>query len=698
MAIAWTGGQYSAWTRPSVFSVIVTTLTSARDPTLTAAPLADTLPPHRAARLARDITAAAALGTTAVALATAGHVAPAALTGYGLISVVPFLVWLALAALAVSFALHVSAPTISPARLGAHLIACVLLLHGLPGFLEQEPRFSSAWVTVGIVDAIIKHGHPYTTVDARFSWPGFFTTAAAYVGMNGWRSALPVLRWAPVVSNLLYSLPIFVIAKLSLRSTRTPWIVVWLFVLLNWIGQDYFSPQGFAYFLFLAIIATVLASFSRVDESQLARVRRVGDWLQRSVATRWGRGEAAPPPFSHPFAVNLSARQATGVFAIVFAGALSLVMSHQLTPYVVALDVTALVLARRCRLTFLPAILVALLAVWLSYAAFDYWVGHLAELFGSGGTSSVSSSLSNKIAGSTSHLAVVYVRVAVAVGVWTIAAGSCVWSYFRRRPIDLTVLLLSFAPLPLALLQSYGGEAQLRLYLYTLPFMICLVVSAFSSDQRRWSRRGVIGLLSVTVALIPTFLVARFGNEIFEQVRPNEVAAAQALYRLAPKGSTLVALMPNGITWQFRDFADYTYETASGLTPRAVLRVIADHSAPSFLLVTRGQIEYAITSFGATSGGKVNRRLAASPAFKLIYSNPDAQIYRVLPRSSRPSAGPSGRILPPIHGHRPIPARRQHGPRKPRLRVPRPTHKANSRRPGHVQRSKHTHRSRKPKQ
>jgi len=604
----------------------------ALDPTSNDLPAADTLPPNRAMRAARDAAAVFALGVSAAALATASHVAPASINGYGLVSVVPLLVWVALAAVAVSFTLHVSAPTLSPIRLAAHLIAWVLLLHGLPGFLEQEPRFGAAWVTVGFVGAFITHGHPYTNLDARFSWPGFFTTAAAFVGMNGWKSALPLLRWTPVVSNLFYALPIFVIAKVSLRSSRAPWIVVWLFVVLNWIGQDYFSPQGFAYFLFLAIIAVLLSCFSRVEASHLPRIRRAGLWLQRSLARRSRAGEKARSPFSPAVGLDLAGGQATGIFSIVFAATVALVMAHQLTPYVLALDVAVLVLARRCRLTLFPAIVVALLVTWLSYAASVYWVGHLGVLFGSGGASSVSTSLSNKLAGSRAHLVVVYGRVLIALLVWTLTAAACLWSFIRRRSIDPTMLLLGFAPLPLVLLQSYGGEAQLRLYLYTLPFMICLVVGAISKSGMRWSRRGLVGFALATAVLVPGFLLARFGNEIFEQVRPGEVAAADALYRLAPKGSTLVALMPNGITWQFKDFADYTYDANSPLeTPAEVLRAIGTHTGLAYLIVTTGQIEYGITSEGlpANFGTTVNQRLAASPQFKLIYSNPDAWIYSV---------------------------------------------------------------------
>jgi hypothetical protein len=101
---------------------------------------------------------------------------------------------------------------------------------------------------------------------------------------------------------------------------------------------------------------------------------------------------------------------------------------------------------------------------------------------------------------------------------------------------------------------------------------------------------------------------------------------------LAPHGSTLVAVMPDGIMWRYKDFADYTYDAASPIvTPSDVLNTVGNQRGPAFLFVTTGQIQYGITSYGLPSdwGAAMARSLAASPDFKLIYANPDARIYAV---------------------------------------------------------------------
>lgn len=198
------------------------------------------------------------LAVAGAAMLTAHKVSPTAITALGLISVTPAVFYVAVAAIGLSFIWHLRASAYSTVVLWSHLVAIVLLLHGLPAVLEHEPRFGPAWTHVGIANAIKEHGRPYAHLDARFSWPGFFAAVAATLGMSGRASALPWVRWAPVVANILYLIPLLVIARAMLGDDRRPWILAWTFVFMNWVDQDYLSPQGFAYFIFLAILATII--------------------------------------------------------------------------------------------------------------------------------------------------------------------------------------------------------------------------------------------------------------------------------------------------------------------------------------------------------------------------------------------------------------------------------------------------------
>ena len=36
---------------------------------------------------------------------------------------------------------------------------------------------------------------------------------------------------------------------------RLVWLAVWVYTCANWVGQDYFSPQAFSYFMYLTLIS-----------------------------------------------------------------------------------------------------------------------------------------------------------------------------------------------------------------------------------------------------------------------------------------------------------------------------------------------------------------------------------------------------------------------------------------------------------
>lgn len=547
---------------------------------------------------------------------------PGAVGEWGLIAVAPWQIFAAVVVLSVSFALLLRRDSPSAVPLCAHLFALALLLHGLPSLLESEPRFSTAWLHAGFVSAIIEHKHPLGSLDARFSWPGFFTAMASVVGMSGNASALPFLRWTPLVSNVAYLLPLYVIARTLLASRIRAWITLWAFLLADWVGQDYFSPQGASYFLFLSILALLVYAFG--DGRPPPGIRLLPTRLGALLTQRATAGAA----FSYA--------QRAGLLLTLVAASAALTMSHQLTPVVLVVDVTALVLARQCSLRYFPLILLVLVAGWLSYGAVDYWSGHLSTLFGAGGSKSVAANVSQRVKGSSVHIDIVYLRVLFSAGVWVFGGLGAIIALRAGRNVNLTACLLAVVPFPLLLAQSYGGEAGLRLYFYTFPFWLILGVAALPEDSLRRSWRPAIALSLATPLVAVALLIARFGNEEFEQVRPDEVAAAERLYQLAPRGSSLVSITPN-VIWRYRAFTAYTYrpntldEFELG-TPQAILGVMGTNPLGSYLLISRAQTTYATVTYGlpADWGTHVEELLARQPQFRLVYENRDAHIYEVL--------------------------------------------------------------------
>ena len=89
-------------------------------------------------------------------------------------------------------------------------------------------------------------------VDSRFSWAGFFSQWAFISDAAGGADLDRVLRWAPPVCSDLGDRGV-AIARRLLGGTRAPWVAAWLFLALNWIEQDYFSPQATAMVLVGAV-------------------------------------------------------------------------------------------------------------------------------------------------------------------------------------------------------------------------------------------------------------------------------------------------------------------------------------------------------------------------------------------------------------------------------------------------------------
>lgn len=549
---------------------------------------------------------------------------PSRITSLGLISATPWVLYPLALMLSLSFALALRSRSPSAFALVAHFAALALLLPGLPGFLEQYPRFGTAWLHTGFVRAIIIHGKPIVGLDARFSWPGFFTAIAAVVGMAHLGSALSMLRWAPMVQNLAYALPVFITARAMLRSDRKAWVVAWLFLLTNWVGQDYFSPQGLAYFIFLGVLAIVISSLRRRGGRPLGGRRLAG------LITRFG--STVPLDTEEPTVAIQCAMLVIAMLAVI-----ALSMEHQLTPVALGIDLVVLALTRQTRANYFTVAVLISVVAWIAYGAFTFWQGHLySTLFGSGGASAVQATVTSRIGGSVGHEIVVYERLLFAAGVWLLAAAATLRGLRRRAPVPLAALALALGPFVMLAVQSYGGEAGLRVYLYTLPSMLIIAVAGFADGFPRRSLRTVTALTLASTLLVPFLLIARFGNEKFEQITSGDVAAARYVYSVAPPGSAIGSVSLNALVG-YQGLASYAYPPHDEpgdfafTTPQQILRGLGHNRRGVYLLITPAQVEYAVINDGlpADWAEKLEAKLATNSNFKLLFNRFGGRVYKV---------------------------------------------------------------------
>ncbi|KAA0931420.1 lipopolysaccharide biosynthesis protein [Streptomyces apricus] len=556
--------------------------------------------------------------------------------GLGLVSVLPTPTLAGAGLLVLVFASLLWLGREHKALLMVTLLATVVSLHALPAVIETEPRFATAWQHLGFIDHIDRTGSAVPDLDARWSWPGFFAGAAFLAGACGVDDLTEVIRWWPTAMQLLYLAPLFLLVRHLRASWRARWTGIWIFVLSGWVGQDYFSPQGFTYLLYLVFVAILLVWF---------RAPRV---LWTTV--RPGELEVEPTD-----------RRRRAVLLMVLIGLfLATVPAHQLTPFVMLGVLTVLVLVGRCELRGLPVLFAVVVCVWIGFLAEPYWSGHFDELFGGvGGVGgNVSSSVSGRIGeGSSSHKLVLYARVALAGGVLALAC----WGWWRRRDHkyrERSLLVLAFVPFLGFGMQSYGGEMALRVFMFALPGAALLAglalfprtgVTAKERDRDRVSLAPLAALMAGLV-LMGGFLVARWGNEPFERIRPGEVAAMEYVYahdeptvRLLWLSDDTVNNVTPAMPWGARDMekVDYvpTLAPADPVLVSSLVKALKDAGPNSYLMVNRGQVTYLRLDVGysPTWEHRLLRNLDAREELRKVFANDDVTMYALRDR-------PDGRV------------------------------------------------------
>ncbi|RZB20499.1 lipopolysaccharide biosynthesis protein [Streptomyces sp. F001] len=568
--------------------------------------------------------------------------------GLGLVSVLPAPTLVGAGLLVVVFASLLWLGREHRTLLLVTLLATVVSLHALPAVIETEPRFATAWQHLGFLDHIDRTGVAVPDLDARWSWPGFFAAAAFVAQACGVTDLTEVIRWWPLTMQLLCLAPLFLLTRSLRASWRAKWTGVWIFVLSGWVGQDYFSPQGFTYLLYLVFVAILLVWF---------RAPRV-------IWTKARPGEAEVEPTN---------RRQRAVLLLVVTGLFAAtVPAHQLTPFVMLGVLSVLVLIGRSELRGLPVLCGVMVAAWIGFLAEPYWSGHFAELFGGvGGVGgNVSSSVSGRIeGGSSTHKLVLYARVALAGGVMAFAC----WGWWRRREYkyrERSLLVLAFVPFLGFGMQSYGGEMALRVFLFALPGAALLAglalfprtgVTAEERDKDRVSLAPLAALMAGLV-LMGGFLVARWGNETFERVRPGEVAAMEYVYahddpsvRLLWLSDDPLETVTPALPWGARDMEKVQYVPTQAPTDpvlvSGLVKALKDAGPNSYLMINRSQVTFLRMDVGysATWEPRLIQNLDRRPELRKVYINDDVTIYSLArqPRGPVPEAdpGPAGPLV-----------------------------------------------------
>jgi len=612
------------------------------------------------------------LGGAAIGFCAAGlwlrslpDIDPGNFDDIGLVPALPFVAYLALILLTIGFSAAITDRVLNRALLLIYLSLLMFMVYGVTAVIEGTTRFNAAWRHTGIIDYIMRNGSVDPNFDAYFNWPVFFILGALFTEVTGLSNLLGFAAWVSVLLNAMYLLPLVVIVRSSTSDPRLPWLAAWIFLLTNWVGQDYFSPQGFNFFLELCLVAILLRWFRIAKHGshlllRIVPLRHVWARVPRFIRT-WLAPADVPSATINRWQRNALLVSVVAIFVVING-------SHQLTPFAAFFAVSVLVAFNRCSVRWLPIIMLLLIALWLQFMATAYLASQGQALVADVGdvANSLDQTATKRLSGSPGHLFIVRINLAFTLVVW----GAAFLGGIRRAIAgyrDVTLALLAVAPFLLVPLQSYGGEMLLRVYFFALPFMAFFVAALLlpTEDAGR-SRWMPIIMCAISLGLLGGLLLTRYGNEKMNYYTHEEIAAANYLYTVAPTGSWVVTanwnvpLRHQGYdTYRYAVLRDMLSETApsSGIDPLAevfgddVLRrtiapaianLIAERLATRadgtqlYLYISRSQtVANRLLGLSSVPPDVLAKALAATGRFRVTYSNQDGTVLELANQAFR---------------------------------------------------------------
>jgi hypothetical protein len=427
-----------------------------------------------------------------------------------------------------------------------------------------------------------------------------------------------------VVANLTGALVLLAIARTLSRDARTGYLTVFVFLCVNWVEEDYLSPQAFAFLLSLGAILVALRGL---------RHRPWGPaWLAAGAPADGGPG-----------------RRRLAVIALLPLVAV-LTASHPLSPYLVLAQLTALALLGLIRPWWTVPLLAAVVVGYLlprlglvsgAFAVFDGFNPFANAAGNADGWGSAGQAVSAAV-----------VR-ALAFGVWALAALA-VWRGRRRLGTVLAPAVLAGTPFVLLGMQSYGGEAIYRVFLFSAPWCAYLIATMLA--RLRLPRGTAPARLAVWCAVALALAAAalgtvqgRHGQLIVDRQSAAEVTAARYLYTYAAPGATIALATPNfpsRVTGGYGRFNRSVPVGEPDLVKGARLRDVQLNDAylpaiERYLRSFGGTTAYLVISdgmrrqaayFGYLPAGSLDTldaTLTASTGWSLFYANDDVAIYQL---------------------------------------------------------------------
>jgi hypothetical protein len=431
----------------------------------------------------------------------------AALSQFGLLATASPLFGLSMLLNGVAFVVSVRARLFRAATVALVLMTVTQRLPDLTA--TSVPLYSWTYKLIGVVDYIQKNHQLAHGVDVYQGWPGLFSISAWFCDITG-VDPVTLAHWFTPAFHLAMIGAVYAMARAWKLDVFPALVASFLVEAMNWVAQDYYSPQAVAVLLAIAMLALI----------------------------------------------GLSQERATGTpLILVLFG--TIVITHQLTPYWLILVVLMLTVTKRIQPRWLILVMIAFAGLYL---AFNYGSVSHFTLFSP-----------NPVANAQSNVPTVGVfgqRVtskmvrALSVILWGSAVLSALVQWRQKRPVRAP-MILAFSGFLLLGGQSYGGEAIFRVFLYSLPGCALLIAPTLTSAL--WLKLRL--MVPATILLVGClglsaqgFYASWFANKISN----TQVETARSLLNDADYPSYLTVAAPTWPGAVGARYVDFVEESRGG--------------------------------------------------------------------------------------------------------------------------------------